>query len=75
MKASRSDKWCQIRAIEDVLALVANAKDLNAAIRAQAWRGGDWTAVFVMATTQDETLEKLKAILSTRWIKLMEDLE
>ena len=64
MKASRTDKWQQIRGIEDTLAVVANVEDLSKAIRQHAWRGGDWTAVFIMTTTQLERLDELKRILS-----------
>jgi len=67
---SRSEVWARVRDLEDVLALLAWVDDRRRVIRIQAWREGNWEAVYAEATAMQQDLQELRTLLAARWDKL-----
>lgn len=72
MRNSRSEQWCRIRDLEDVLALLVGVDEQRQIIKTRAWVIGDEQS-FIASERQRELLGRLKRVLSGRWEELMEE--
>jgi hypothetical protein len=70
---SQSEAWRRVRALEDVLALLAEVDDQRRVIRIQAWHEGSWERVYLEATAMRATLARMREILAARWEELIGD--
>jgi len=61
-----------VRALEDLLALVARIDDRRRVIYAHAWREGSWDAVFDEVVAMEAELDALRAALGTVWARVYE---
>lgn len=67
MMSSRNKQWDKVRALEDLLAMVARIDDRRKVIRAQSWHQGSFRAIYEEATAMSAELQQLGNELGLLW--------
>lgn len=64
---SRDESWETVRALEDLLALVARIDDRRKVIRLHSWQSSSFGAIYDEATAMHDDLNELRECLGSAW--------